>query len=76
MSAEQKEWFEIDGVEDEMLIKKVKSETITKKDLLNVELTDIVRGAYHNVYLEGVIEEHLGYRPLMNCSDSQRTYVE
>jgi len=42
----------------------VNSEKLTKKNILNVEMTDLVRGAHYNEYLEKCILDYLGFRPL------------
>jgi SNF2 family DNA or RNA helicase len=57
-------WWTKAGVKDEKLITAVTEMSLTKESILNFELTDLVRGAYHNEYMKKAVGEILGFRPL------------
>ncbi len=58
-----KDWFVLAAVDNEFAAL-VNSKNLTRENLLAVEMTDLVRGAYYNRYLAEQIEIHLGFRPL------------
>jgi len=57
------DWAALAGV-DMALANLVNSKCLSREDLLDAELTDLVRGAYYNEYLAEQVSTHLGFRPL------------
>nr|QBK86670.1 MAG: DEAD/SNF2-like helicase [Marseillevirus LCMAC102] len=58
-----KEWAELAAVDNEFATL-VNSKNLTRENLLEADMTDLVRGAYYNRYLANQIHSHLGFRPL------------
>ena len=56
-------WNEVSNA-DPKLVKKVNSKKITKENILDFELTGLVRGAYYNDYLKKCIRDYMNLRPL------------
>lgn len=56
-------WDKISNVDPD-LAKMVASKQLTEKNILNFEMTDLVRGSYYNEYLKNCVREYLKYRPL------------
>lgn len=56
-------WDKISNVDPD-LAKMVASKELTENNILNFEMTDLVRGSYYNEYLKNCVREYLKYRPL------------
>lgn len=61
---EHQSWNVLSAVKDQKLIELVNSESLTKENIIEFVLTDLVRGAYHNAYLQKCVRDYLGFRPL------------
>jgi SNF2 family DNA or RNA helicase len=57
-------WNIESGITDSNLIELVDSQLLTKKNILNFNLTDILRGSYYNEYLKKCNLVFLEFRPL------------